>query len=1139
MATTVALKSPAGTEPFVGREHELAVLRAAFLDAVDGHGKLVLVTGESGIGKTRLASDFADSARQGGALVLWGRCWEAGGAPPFWPWIQVVRAYLDQLAPEVARADLARTVSDVARVVPEVATMTGLPDGTSTGHLLALSPEQERFRIFDALTNFLKAASRRQPLVLILDDLQWADEPTLLLVEFLVRDVGNCALLILAMYRDADATSNGTLQHTLGGLIRDARCQRMVLDGLPLTDIALYVHETLGYRPSATFVKALAERTEGNPFFLREVVQWLAAEGPLDEAAGVAWDLVLPTGVRQAITRRVAPLPPTCRHLLGLASVIGREFDLDVLHMLASHHDVGDHPGPIAPMLDVLQPACSAGLIQEVSASGRRWTFAHTLVRDTIYSGITTARRHTLHGRIAHVLETFYANDLEAHLSELAYHFVASGPHPGDEARAFLYARWAGDRALQHCAYEEAVRWYQRARALQGAQPAWDDRIRCELLLALGEAQMRAGDTVGARECALQAAEVARRLGLHEHFARAALGFGWWFRIGVVDAECIALLTEALGHWENGDSSLKSRLMARLAAALYWIPGSCERRDELSAEAVAMARRVQDPGALAFALNARLYALWVPGDAELRLGVSRELLQLAESADECELALQSRHWLVTDLLELGQIDSAEREIATHAGLAENLRQSLYLWFAAVWRAMRALLHGQFDQVESLAAAALEMGLRAEPENAEQAYSTLMFCLRREQGRMDEVVEAILAYAAQQPHLAGSYRCGLAMIYAELDRRPDAAREFQALVKYGFENIQEFDSINWQLALAAAAEACSYLNDPHAADLYQKLLPFARRNIVAGMANVCFGSGSRYLGLLATTLRRWPEAEQHFDDALAMHAELRSPPLIARTQHDYARMLIARDAPTDRARALDLLDSAVNTAGNLGMRSLLDKSLALQAVVAAETPPRVVDPVPVEGCQFRRDGDYWTVIFDGATCRLKDSKGLRYLGQLLWEPGREFHATELIGEARSHAADSRRHPTGEQSERIAADLGDAGPLLDRHATLQYQQRLTELREELVEAEGFNDLGRTAKVRDEIAALTDQLADAARGRRANSHAERARMTVTKGIKAAVAKLSAAHPQLGRHLAATVRTGYFCCYTPDPRHPIRWRR
>ena len=1133
-----ARKTMTGASPFVGRGQELALLQAALREAIDGCGNLVLLTGESGVGKTRMASEFAAGARAGGATVLWGRCWEAGGAPPFWPWIQVVRAYLEQHAPEVARADLGRSVFDIARIVPEVATVTGQAEAISTGQSLAITPEHERFRIFDALTSFLKVASRRQPIVLILDDLQWADEPTLLLLEFLVREVGNCALLTLAMYRDGDATTSGALQNTLGGLIRDPRCQRMVLGGLMITDIALYVQGTLGRRPSATLVTALAERTEGNPFFLREVVQWLAAEGLLDETNSAAWDVVLPTGVRQAITRRLAPLPPTCRHLLGLASVIGREFDLDVLHVLASHHDVGDHPSPIESMLAALQPARSAGLIQEVSASGRRWTFAHTLIRETIYSEITTTRRHTLHGRIAHVLETFYANDLEAHLSELAYHFVASGPGPGDQARAFLYARWAGDRALQHCAYEEAVRWYQRARALHAAQLAWNDQIRCELLLALGEAQMRAGDTVGARERALEAAEVARRLGLREHFARAALGFGWWFRIGVVDAECIALLTEALGQLEDGDSPLKSRLLARLAAALYWLPGSHQRRDEVSAEAVAMARRLPDPEALAFALNARLYALWVPGDAELRLNVSRELLRLAESADDRELALQSRHWVVTDLLELGQIESAEREIAAHARLAEELRQPLYLWFASVWRAMRALLQGRFDHAESLAATALEIGLRAEPENAEPVYSALMFWLRREQGRMEEMVEAIRAYAAQHPDLARTFGCALALMYAELERKTDAEREFQALVTFGFANLQRVEAVNWQMALAAAAEACGYLDDPHAVDLYPLLLPFARRNILAGMANVCFGSGSRYLGLLATTLRRWPEAEQHFDDALAMHAELRSPPLIARTQHDYARMLIARDAPTDRARALALLDSAVATARALGMRALVEKSLALQAAVATDTPPRVVDPAPVGGCQFRRDGDYWTVSFDSTTCRLKDSKGLRYLGQLLWHPGREFHATELIGAARNHADSTRHHREGRHNERIVAHLGDAGPLLDRHATQQYQQRLAELREELAEAEAINDLGRTPIVRDEIAALTSQLASAARGRRANSHAERARMTVTKGIKSAIDKISAADPSLGRHLSATVRTGYFCSYTPDPRHPICWQ-
>jgi hypothetical protein len=300
-----------------------------------------------------------------------------------------------------------------------------------------------------------------------------------------------------------------------------------------------------------------------------------------------------------------------------------------------------------------------------------------------------------------------------------------------------------------------------------------------------------------------------------------------------------------------------------------------------------------------------------------------------------------------------------------------------------------LLHGEFDQVEPLAAAALEIGRRIEPENAEGIHSSLMFWLRRDQGRIGELLEPMHAFASQYPHLSRTMKCGLALIYAELDRKEDAEREFQALIDYEFKNIQREDPLTWHVSLARAAETCCYLNHPHAAELYQLLLPFARRNIVVLMASTCIGSASRHLGLLATMLGRWPEAERHFNDALAMHAKLRARPLIARTQHDYARMLVARNAPGDRAQALDLLDTAAATARALGMQSLLDKVLASQAAINAEpclsTPDNKNVPAEVTAREtggddplFRQEGEYWSLGWQGKVSRLRNSKGLHYI-----------------------------------------------------------------------------------------------------------------------------------------------------------------
>jgi hypothetical protein len=359
---------------------------------------------------------------------------------------------------------------------------------------------------------------------------------------------------------------------------------------------------------------------------------------------------------------------------------------------------------------------------------------------------------------------------------------------------------------------------------------------------------------------------------------------------------------------------------------------------------------------------------------------------------------------------------------------------------------------------------------------------------------------------------------------------------------------------WLPAVALASLLAAYLNEPGAAgSLYPLLHPYAG-HVVAFTAPhpvVCLGSASFHLGLLASVTAQWGVATDHFEAAIRAHERLEAGPLLARTRYEYARMLLAQGRATDRSRALGLLDRALASADTLGMAGVAEGVRALQAARAGRSEPAAaavaeVAAPEVAGYVFRREGEYWTVVFDGAVVRLKETKGLRHLARLLANPGRELHAVDLEaaeGQSPRAAPVGRRGRAGAGELAVRPDLGDAGELLDATAKAAYRARLVELRAELAEAEGFHDPARAAKAQQEIDVLVGELARAVglggRDRRAASHAERARLNATRAIRAAIANLAAANPSLGRHLAATVHTGRYCSYTPDPRAPITWAR
>ncbi|HLA19244.1 MAG TPA: adenylate/guanylate cyclase domain-containing protein, partial [Dehalococcoidia bacterium] len=631
-----------------------------------------------------------------------------------------------------------------------------------------------------------------------------------------------------------------------------------------------------------------------------------------------SWSVTIPQGVREVVGRRLNHLSKECNGVLTVASVIGREFGLDALDLVS---DVsGDR------LLEALEEAMAARVISEVPRSAGRYSFSHALIRETLYEELTTTRRVRLHRQIGEVLEGLYGANPEPHLAELAHHFCEAAPG-GDVDKAIDYARRAGDRAAALLAYEEAAGHYETALQALEVKDQPDEAQRCELLLARGESLNSAGRRDQAREISQEAADVGRRLGDPERLARAALAVaGPWGEYGTADTVAITLLEEALAGLGSEDSTLRVRVLGRLALALAWALER-ERTEEYSRQALEMAQRLGDARALADALWFRQGAYHRPSEVQKRLEMGDDLLQVARDSGD-GFNVVGGHWVrLRVLLELGDIEAVDVEIERYGQVAQELRLPSLIGFSVLIRAMRALLEGRFEEAERLGREAFALGQRAQDPLLVQNCLFQLMALRWAQGRLDELEALVRAGAQQSPNIPG-IRAGLAMTYAELGREEQAKVEFEGLAVNDFSNLPLDSSL--PLIVAYLSVACGFLDDARrAAVLYDLLLPYAGHTIILGVAVACLGSASHSLGVLAATMERWEDAERHFEDALEMNARMGARPWVAHTQHGYADMLLRRGKQGDREKALELVTQALDTAQELGMKALVDKALALK------------------------------------------------------------------------------------------------------------------------------------------------------------------------------------------------------------------
>jgi len=903
---------------FVGRDAELEWLTRIWKAAAEGQRRIALLGGEPGVGKTRLAAKLAARVHEDGGVVLVGRCEEDLGVP-YQPFVEALRHYADHTPLAKLRERLGRYRGELVRLVPELA--EAVPDLAPP---LTSDPDTERYRLFEAVAAWLGSTPLEEPLLLVLDDLQWAAKPTLLLLRHIARSPELKRALVLGTYRDSEPGEDDALARLLADLRRESGVERRSLTGLDAAGVTAFVEGVSGQELDDDLVflaRAIHTETEGNPFFVREILRHLGETGAWEDrrswrtAAGLP-ELGIPESVREVVAQRVARLSHETRRLLAVAAVVGPEFELAVIRAAEAVDDDRLTSG--------LEDALRARLVVESDPAHGRFRFSHALVRDALYQELSAPRRAALHERIGLALEVVHAEDLDEHLPALVHHWSRAGVAATETERIVEYAAQAGDRALAQLAFEEAAAYYGQALALL-PRDALDGR-RLSLLISLGDAQRRAGEPTH-RRTLLEAARLAERCNDGPALARAALASGRGMlpsASATVDQERVRVLERALRAVGSEDNAVTARLLAALALELVFAADR-DRRAQLADQALDLARRLGDPATLAGVLLSRYWTVpWAP--LAERVSIADEALLLTErlgdpTAHSWALSLRFRA-----AMEAADPEEADRCFRDNEALVGELREPGLQWMVAVQRAGRVLLAGEFERAEQLTKDAFAFGQRAGQLDARLFYSVAFAALRFEQGRAAELAETLGEMALGNPR-SPVFRALAA------DAQWEAGRADQARDVLSREAADDFRAVigevPWLTTLCLFAQLAAGLGDlVRARALAERLAPFALHCPTLAHGGVILGSTSHYLGVLATTLGRYDEAQDHFAMASSIHNRLAAPAWQARTDLECARMLAKRRRRGDLERAYALCDAARARFASLGLTIWSERSAAL-------------------------------------------------------------------------------------------------------------------------------------------------------------------------------------------------------------------
>ena len=880
-----------------GRGPEAEALGLAWAKAKDGQRQVVLLAGEPGIGKTRLATETARTAYAEGGTVLFGGCDEDIGLP-YRPFVEALRHYVAHAPGAVLAAHVRAHHGELARLVPELAQrVLDVPAPQ------VAEAETERFLLFEAVAGLLAAASQESPLVLVLDDLHWAGMPELLLLKHLVRSAEPLRLLVIGTYRDTDLSRTHPLTAVLADLRRESGVERVALHGLDDAAVETLVAAVARHDLDATLIAlahAVRRETEGNPFFIGEVIRHLSESGALFQESG-RWTyrgdiagLGIPEGVREVIGRRLGRLSEATSRILSLAAVIGRQFDVPLLAKIAEASEDA--------VLDALDEATAAALVSEVRGSAETFTFRHALIRTTLYEELSATRRGRLHRRVGEALEDLAHGKPGSRIEELAHHWLAA-TQAADAAKAIAYARQAGDRALAALAPFDALRYYAQALELYPQVPGADPVLGIDLAIGLGMAQRLTGDP-SFRDTLLGAARRAADLDDTNRLVAAALGTCWgiFTDTGVIDPEKVQILELALDRLP-GRIPDRARLLATLCGELSYLT-TLERRRALADEAIAIAESSGNDSTIADVLNHVAIPLQVPPLFEQSLAQTAEALLRAERTGDPGLLVAAVGLRAEAAAQAGDIGEMDRCLEIEAALATRLDQPILTWLHTYRRSLRAQIVGDTDRAEHLATEALQIGPGGR-QTVAVVFGAQVMGVHVQRGTIGTIIPLIEQSVADNPGIP-AFKAGLASAHAEVDRTGEAHRLLKDFAATDFSLPMDQAWISGMVGYAAAAIEC---RDPnYAQPLFDRLAPYARMLSTAGGASAQ-GPVSGYLGGLATVLGRYGEADTYLAQSAAMSARIGAKYFAAWTDLLWGKMLVERKAPGDTEKARELLTKA--------------------------------------------------------------------------------------------------------------------------------------------------------------------------------------------------------------------------------------
>ncbi|HYH62565.1 MAG TPA: AAA family ATPase [Solirubrobacterales bacterium] len=885
---------------YVGRKSERESATSWLSESLAGQRRAAFISGEPGVGKTRLAAHSALEAHSSGFTVLWGVAAEDLGVP-YGAWIHALSQYVNHAPDEVLEAHVARHGGELGRLVRGF--RQRVPEASEPQQT---DPETERYLLFSAVADILEAAAAHDPVVLVLDDLHWADTQTLALIKHVTTSLESSRLMLVGTYRDSDLDQ----QHPMTALLADLRLidgtKRIALRGLGVDEITQMMAATAGHEmdeKGVALAREIAQETDGNPFFVAEILRHLIESGALTQGEDGRWrmsasipELGIPQSVREVVGRRVTRLGEATARILSTAAVIGRTFDVNLLSRIVV---IGEDE-----LLDALDEGVESSVLNESSDTVGRFSFAHALINHTLYDELGATRKARLHRQVAEALEELCGEDPGERIPELAYHW-SRATTAVDPGKAVHYAQRAGDRALAKLAPNEALRWFGQAFELLGDDAEGNLEIRCELLTGLGQAQRQVGD-LGFRETLLEAVEVAHAAGSAELASRAALANnrGHVSSFGVVDEERVAAIDKALELDDGTDKGRRARLLALKAAELQFNGDHLGRR-QLADEALVLTREVEDDRVLAAVLRDHFIAHWAGDTVEVRTKTTDELIQLARTLDDSRLETQAEGAAFNVSLERGEMKKAGEHVAREVELAEGIGQPGLKWQAYYHASCFALLEGRLADARRFADDALAAGSDSEPD-AVMLWGGMVAAEAMEGGREDEVVELLVESAKQNPGLPAF--AGAAILSLGRMGREDEARAM--LDKYrerGFDALAR--DVAWSSALGLFARAVAELEDREsAAQLTPLLEPLQGLNLTNGSSG--FGTADQCLALLAVTEGDLERADRWFQAAVAFESQGGMHSSLALTKLWWARSLLREGSPSKSEHAKSLLKDSI-------------------------------------------------------------------------------------------------------------------------------------------------------------------------------------------------------------------------------------